>query len=654
MRIVRSIADVRAAVRDARADGRPGRTGADDGRVPRGASLADPAGPRRERPGRRLAVRQPDAVRRERGPGRVPARRGARCRARRRGGRRHPVRPAGRGDLPGRLRHQHPRLGHHRGAVRCAPRTRPLRRRRDGRHEAVPDRRARRGLLRAEGCAAGAGDPSPRARPRHPGAHRRLPDRARAGRPGDELPQRLPRPGVPPAGDRAEPRAGCRRRRRSPRARRTRGAVLDAARTVLAACRHRTRVPRAAIPRRPARTRRRRRRGAARGRRAGRSGATHRQPNPGGRRHEHPTRLPRRAGRAPARDDREPRRAEGERRADRDGHRVRLPERADRRGRRGRRRARRRLRRDDGARPREHGARHRRRDAHAHRRRPPRAVAPRCWSPTCPFGSYEVSDEQAVATAQRFIKTTGCDAVKIERGGSSVDRARAIIAAGIPVMGHVGLTPQTAATIGGYRSQGRTAEEALAVCESALALQAAGCFAIVFEAIPTAVTDAIMPRLRRPGDRHRRRSRHRRPGARVPRHHRPLRRPRRPLREALRRPAHRHGRRRHRVHRRGAHARVPAAPARLRDAGRKRPRGCGRSSTPGARREPSARSGGGSTRRSHRAAPGAAPRGGTRCGCGSRLGSVGRLRCPDRPDRRAPSLRSACPGRSGRRRRSPS
>jgi 3-methyl-2-oxobutanoate hydroxymethyltransferase len=115
-----------------------------------------------------------------------------------------------------------------------------------------------------------------------------------------------------------------------------------------------------------------------------------------------------------------------------------------------------------------------------------------------PFGSYEVSDQQAVATAQRFIKTTGCDAVKIERGGSSVDRARAIIAAGIAVMGHVGLTPQTAATIGGYRAQGRTAEEALAVCESALALQAAGCFTIVFEAIPTAVTDAVMPRLRIP------------------------------------------------------------------------------------------------------------------------------------------------------------
>jgi len=112
-----------------------------------------------------------------------------------------------------------------------------------------------------------------------------------------------------------------------------------------------------------------------------------------------------------------------------------------------------------------------------------------------PFGSYEGSDEQAVATAQRFLKTTGCDAVKIERGGSSVDRARAIIAAGIPVMGHVGLTPQTAATIGGYRAQGRTAEEAVALCESATALQDAGCFAIVFEAIPSAVTAAIMPRL---------------------------------------------------------------------------------------------------------------------------------------------------------------
>ncbi|TDN91674.1 3-methyl-2-oxobutanoate hydroxymethyltransferase [Microbacterium sp. BK668] len=115
-----------------------------------------------------------------------------------------------------------------------------------------------------------------------------------------------------------------------------------------------------------------------------------------------------------------------------------------------------------------------------------------------PFGSYEVSDQQAVATAQRFVKATGCDAVKIERGGTTVDRARAIVDAGIPVMGHVGLTPQTAVAIGGYRSQGRTADDALAVCRSALALQDAGCFAVVFEAIPGDVTETVMPRLRIP------------------------------------------------------------------------------------------------------------------------------------------------------------
>ena len=115
-----------------------------------------------------------------------------------------------------------------------------------------------------------------------------------------------------------------------------------------------------------------------------------------------------------------------------------------------------------------------------------------------PFGSYEVSNEQAVETAQRFVKEAGCDAVKLERGGVSVDRAKAIVDAGIPVMGHVGLTPQTATALGGYRSQGRTADRALEVCRDALALQDAGCFAIVFEAIPSDVTDAIMPRMEIP------------------------------------------------------------------------------------------------------------------------------------------------------------
>jgi 3-methyl-2-oxobutanoate hydroxymethyltransferase len=115
-----------------------------------------------------------------------------------------------------------------------------------------------------------------------------------------------------------------------------------------------------------------------------------------------------------------------------------------------------------------------------------------------PFGSYEVANEQAIANAQRFIKEAGCDAVKLERGGSSVERARAIIAAGIPVMGHVGLTPQTATALGGYRSQGRTAERALQVVDDALALQEAGCFSIVFEAIPAALTEVLMPRMRIP------------------------------------------------------------------------------------------------------------------------------------------------------------
>jgi 3-methyl-2-oxobutanoate hydroxymethyltransferase len=115
-----------------------------------------------------------------------------------------------------------------------------------------------------------------------------------------------------------------------------------------------------------------------------------------------------------------------------------------------------------------------------------------------PFGSYERSNEQAIATAQRFVKEAGCDAVKLERGGSSVERAAAIVASGIPVMGHVGLTPQTATALGGYRSQGRTAERAMEVVEDALALQDAGCFAIVFEAVPSELTAAVMPRIEIP------------------------------------------------------------------------------------------------------------------------------------------------------------
>src|ERR1700754_3939592 len=115
-----------------------------------------------------------------------------------------------------------------------------------------------------------------------------------------------------------------------------------------------------------------------------------------------------------------------------------------------------------------------------------------------PFGSYEASDAHAIGTAHRFVKEAGCDAVKLEGGGAMAERAKAIVRAGVPVMGHVGLTPQTATALGGYRAQGRTAARARQVLEDALALQEAGCFSIVFEAIPSDVTDAIMPYMQIP------------------------------------------------------------------------------------------------------------------------------------------------------------
>ena len=110
-----------------------------------------------------------------------------------------------------------------------------------------------------------------------------------------------------------------------------------------------------------------------------------------------------------------------------------------------------------------------------------------------PFGSYEISDEQAVTTAMRMVKEAGCDVVKLEGGGeTSLRRARAIVNAGIPVMGHVGLTPQTSTALGGWKAQGRTASAAARIAQEALALQEAGCFALVFEAIPSAVTEELM------------------------------------------------------------------------------------------------------------------------------------------------------------------
>jgi 3-methyl-2-oxobutanoate hydroxymethyltransferase len=124
-----------------------------------------------------------------------------------------------------------------------------------------------------------------------------------------------------------------------------------------------------------------------------------------------------------------------------------------------------------------------------------------------PFGSYQASDTQAVESAIRFVKESGCDAVKIEMAGiaggpvdkrESISRARAIVSAGIPVMGHVGLTPQSASALGGFLAQGRTARQAVQVADDAVALQEAGCFAIVFEAVPAAVTETVMERMEVP------------------------------------------------------------------------------------------------------------------------------------------------------------
>src|SRR5260221_9328157 len=109
-----------------------------------------------------------------------------------------------------------------------------------------------------------------------------------------------------------------------------------------------------------------------------------------------------------------------------------------------------------------------------------------------PMGSYEASNELTVQNAQRLVKETGCQVVKLEAGGTSVERARAIVRAGIPVMGHVGLTPQTATALGGYKTQGKTAQSAIQLLEDALALQSVGCFSIVFEAVPGGIPQAIV------------------------------------------------------------------------------------------------------------------------------------------------------------------
>jgi len=115
-----------------------------------------------------------------------------------------------------------------------------------------------------------------------------------------------------------------------------------------------------------------------------------------------------------------------------------------------------------------------------------------------PFGSFQASDETAVENAVRFVKEAGADAVKLEGAGPTLSRVQAIVGAGVPVMGHVGLTPQSATMLGGFKAQGRTAEKAEQLYEDALALEAAGCFAIVLEAVPAPVAARVTEALQAP------------------------------------------------------------------------------------------------------------------------------------------------------------
>jgi 3-methyl-2-oxobutanoate hydroxymethyltransferase len=112
-----------------------------------------------------------------------------------------------------------------------------------------------------------------------------------------------------------------------------------------------------------------------------------------------------------------------------------------------------------------------------------------------PFGSYEVSDDEAVRNAVRFVKEGGAEIVKLEGAGPMVSRARAIVQAGIPVMGHVGLTPQSATMLGGFKTQGRTADAARLIVDGAKELEDAGCCSIVLEAVPAPVAARITEEL---------------------------------------------------------------------------------------------------------------------------------------------------------------
>ena len=108
-----------------------------------------------------------------------------------------------------------------------------------------------------------------------------------------------------------------------------------------------------------------------------------------------------------------------------------------------------------------------------------------------PFMSYQVSISEAISNGGRFLKEAGCDAVKLEGGTEVCETVKAIVKAGIPVMGHIGLTPQTASQLGGYKVQGRDADSARRLLQAARDLETAGAFAIVLECIPAQLSELI-------------------------------------------------------------------------------------------------------------------------------------------------------------------
>lgn len=127
-----------------------------------------------------------------------------------------------------------------------------------------------------------------------------------------------------------------------------------------------------------------------------------------------------------------------------------------------------------------------------HHTKPVVKGAPNSWIiGDMPFGSYNVSDEDAVRNANRMIKETNCDCIKLEGGIEMATRIEAIVKAGINVMGHIGLTPQTASSLGGFKVQGGTPESAKKLIEDAMVLEKAGCFSIVLECVPSVVAKAV-------------------------------------------------------------------------------------------------------------------------------------------------------------------